>query len=316
MNQIDYRKNGLDFVRYYAALSVMTLHFSGLYMIYCDNSNNRIADFFRSVSLSIPGVVVFFAISGFFAMASLEKAYESNPDCPIKYFVTKKLVRIFPEYWLCTFINAVVIIILAYDKLDKSFALWLGTQLFGIANTPSCLKGFATGSVNGPLWTVFVQIQIYVVIALTYKWLQKMSKVGWGIIILLSIVANGLCEYIANAFDESIVSKLIERSVVPYFLWAILGAFIFRYIDMIIPVLKRTWWILLVILLIFGRLTYLKETVATYGYYTSILIGIFHTVCYYWMCLFTTFQACQRYFVQHIFVPVDSDKYYNSFQFI
>ena len=67
----------------------------------------------------------------------------------------------YPELWACTIVNLTVVCLLAYKFLNKSILVWLGTQIFGIAYTPSCLKNFATGSVNGALWTIFTELQLY-----------------------------------------------------------------------------------------------------------------------------------------------------------
>ena len=274
MNRIDYKNNGIDFVRYYAAISVMTLHFSGLYMQYCNKANNEIADFFRCIALSIPGVVILFAISGFFVMASLQKIYDTENERPLRTFFVNKAIRLFPEYWLCTVINIIVIVILAADKLDKSFSIWIVTQIFGIANTPGCLKNFATGSVNGPLWTVFVQIQIYFVLGITYKYLRKLSVGGWIVLIGVSTGLNGVCKLCSNMIMDGRVQKLIERTFVPYIMWAFIGAFIFSYKDIIIPTIKKFFWVFILILLAVGAISYNKSSVLNFGYYSGIITGI------------------------------------------
>lgn len=267
MNQLDYKENGIGYVRYFAAISVMTLHFASLYMKYCNDSNDLLADLFRGIAVSVPGVVIFFAISGYLAMASLEKK-------TFREYCVNKITRIYPEYWLCTIINIVVILWLASNMLDSSFAVWIVTQFFGVANTPDCLKGFATGSVNGPLWTVFVQMQIFILLGIMSKLLRRISVFKWGMLILASIAMNGLCRFISDKYTAGIVPKLIERTFFPYFFWALIGALIFRYKEYIIPVLKKIWWVVLIVLLGIGYLTYYAPGVLNYGYYSGIITGI------------------------------------------
>ena len=60
--------------------------------------------------------------------------------------------------------------------MDKSIFIWLLTQIFGIAYTPSCLKDFATGSVNGALWTIFTELQLYIILGIVYNWIKKFDK--------------------------------------------------------------------------------------------------------------------------------------------
>lgn len=84
-------------------------------------------------------------MSGFLIAASFERSKNK------KEFYTKRVLRMYPELWVCTIVNLMVVCLLAFKSLDKSIFVWLGTQVFGIAYTPDCLKNFATGSVNGAL---------------------------------------------------------------------------------------------------------------------------------------------------------------------
>ena len=86
--------------------------------------------------------------------------------------------------------NLIMLCIVVPNLLDKSIIVWLGTQVFGVANTPSCLANFATGSVNGSLWTIFTEIQLYVVICFLNGFLKKMNNVQWGIALSVSAVVN------------------------------------------------------------------------------------------------------------------------------
>ena len=73
----------------------------------------------------------------------------------------------YPELWICTIVNLIVVCLLVPYLLDKSIIVWLFTQIFGIANTPACLNDFATGSINGALWTIFTEVQLYFVLGFT-----------------------------------------------------------------------------------------------------------------------------------------------------
>lgn len=189
MEEIRLRDNAFDIFRYYAAIGVMLLHFTA----YASKLSSNIGAGVRileKVFTFFPGVVVFFTISGFLVAMS----YEHSKDC--LEFIRKRVVRLYPELWLCTIVNIFVLICFAGKYIDKSFFVWGVTQMFGIANTPSCLSDFATGSVNGALWTIFVNIQLYLVFAVTYQCLKKASKKVWGVLIASFAALNISCGFI------------------------------------------------------------------------------------------------------------------------
>lgn len=128
-------------------------------------------DKLRKTSEFFPGVIVLFTVSGFLISDSMERSKTKGE------FLKKRVLRLYPELWLCTMVNIVVLLIIASEYLDGSILLWLATQIIGIANTPSCLDGFATGSVNGALWTIFVEIQLYLLICFGYDFLKKLKYI-------------------------------------------------------------------------------------------------------------------------------------------
>ena len=146
--------NCFDLLRYWAALSVMFLHFTGFANL--NYSGSHLINGIRDVVTFMPGVVVLFSMSGFLIAASCERSSGR------KQFFMKRIVRLYPELWMCTLVNVALLFILARERLDVTFVGWIISQIFGIANTPKCLAGFGTGSVNGALWTIFTEIQLYI----------------------------------------------------------------------------------------------------------------------------------------------------------
>ena len=207
-----YEKNGFDLLRYAAAFSVMMLHYSSFSMILSDNMPEKAAAFMgwvRRITLLFPGVVILFAMSGFLVSASFERVKTR------KEFFLKRARRIYPELWTCTAVNLVVVCMLVPELLDSGIIFWLVTQFFGIANTPACLKTLPTGSINGALWTVFTEVQLYIVLGLVYPFLQKMKNRYWLAFLSVLAVLNLVC--VAAARDiGGIAAKLIERLFVPY----------------------------------------------------------------------------------------------------
>lgn len=261
----EYEKNGFDLLRYAAAFSVMMLHYSGYAMILSKNLPEKakiVMNGARHITLLFPGVVMLFTMSGFLVSASFERARTR------KEFFLRRALRIYPELWICTIINLVVVCILVPGLLDGSMVLWLVTQIFGIANTPSCLRGLPTGSINGALWTVFIEVQLYIVLGIIYPFLQKMKKRRCAVFLLTLAVLN-LVWAVAARDADGIVAKLAERIFIPYALWFFIGVFCFQRRQKILPLLKKAFLPLLVIYLIIE-----SADIQIPGYYADIATGV------------------------------------------
>lgn len=255
------KENCFDLFRYWAAFSVMFLHFTGFAKKYI-SSESKLVDGIRSIATFAPGVVILFAMSGYLIVASRERSADT------KEFFIKRIARMYPELWVCTLINIVVILIFAREMLDDSFILWIFTQIFGIANTPKCLLAFGTGSVNGALWTIYIEIQLYIVLAFSYCFLKKLSMKTWMVVLFMLALINVGVYYLA-VNNVGMMSKLIERSFFPYALWFFIGAFCYLKREMVIPWLKK-----LLPLLLIAYILIRYSGISIPGYYANIGIGI------------------------------------------
>lgn len=253
--------NCFDLFRYWAAFSVMFLHFTGFANIHI-SSESGLIDGIRSVATFAPGVVVLFAMSGYLIVASRERSADT------KEFFIKRIARMYPELWVCTLVNIVMILSLAREMLDGSFILWIFTQVFGIANTPKCLLAFGTGSVNGALWTIFTEIQLYIVLAFSYRLLKKLSMQTWMVFLFLLAVIN-IGSYYLAINSVGLIAKMIERLFLPYALWFFIGVFCYLKRETVIPWLKK---LLPLLLIVYILVRYSEITIP--GYYTNIGIGI------------------------------------------
>lgn len=216
----------------------------------------------RHISLLFPGVVILFAMSGFLVSASWERAKTR------KEFFLKRVLRIYPELWFCTIVNLAVVCILVPELLDRSMILWLLTHIFGIANTPVCLETLPTGSINGALWTIFTEVQLYIILGMVYPFLQKMKKKQWALFLSVLAVLNLAC-WAATKDAGGIAAKLIERIFVPYALWFFIGVFCFQKRQEMIPVLKKAFLPMLIVYLLIRAMD-----MQIPGYYTDIVTSL------------------------------------------
>jgi len=257
----NFQKNAFDLIRYAAAFSVMFLHYT-YYAIIESGQNIEFLRGIRRITEFFPGVVILFSLSGFLISASFERCENKK-----EYFV-KRVFRLYPELWVCTLVNLVMLLVWAREYLDGSIVVWLVTQIIGIANTPSCLDSFATGSVNGALWTIFTEVQLYVMLGIFYLFLKKLKRNGWGLVLSGAAVINLLCNYLANHM-EAAVGKIIERTFLPYAIWFLIGIFCYQKKEKIIPFLKKYLWLLILIFVINQKFNFCSA-----GYYEDIVTGI------------------------------------------
>ena len=256
-----FQDNAFDLIRYWAAISVMIGHFMWKLQTYSPTNSGIVKAITRVFSF-FPGVVVLFAMSGFLIAASYERSKNR------KEFFIKRVLRMYPELWVCTIVNLIVVCVLAYKLLDKSIIVWLVTQVFGIANTPSCLRNFATGSINGALWTIFTEMQLYIVLGFAYNWIRKLSTKKWLAMLAFLSICNIGADFVATAVGGAI-AKIIERFFLTYALWFFIGVFCFVKREQLIPTLKK----IIPVLLIAYVFCYCLP-VEIPGYYANIAVGI------------------------------------------
>lgn len=256
-----FQDNAFDLIRCWAAICVMFLHYTG-YALRLSAVGTSFMRILRWVVSFFPGVVVLFAMSGFLISASYERSKDK------KEFFIKRVLRMYPELWVCTIVNLIVVCVLAYELLDKSIIVWIVTQIFGIANTPSCLNSFATGSINGALWTIFTEMQLYIVLGLGYDWLKKLTTKKWLVFLVFLSACNIGADYVATTVGGGI-AKIIERLFLTYALWFFIGVFCYIKREQLIPALKK---IIPVLLIVYVFCKCLPIDIP--GYYADISVGI------------------------------------------
>lgn len=259
--KVVFEKNAFDILRYWAAFSVMIGHYVWN-ISKITRADSAALDSIGRITSFFPGVVVLFAICGFLISASYERSHNR------KEFFKKRVLRMYPELWVCTIVNFILICVLAYELIDKGIFVWLITQFFGIANTPSCLKGFATGSINGSLWTIFTQVQFYIVLGFIYQILKKMNIKKWLLFLGILALCNVVSDFAATNFG-GIIGKLIERFFLSYALWFFIGVFCYVKREWVIPRLKKVVPVLLILYLVASILP-----IKVPGYYANIIVGV------------------------------------------
>lgn len=256
-----FNDNSFDLLRYIAAFGVMFGHYTWMVNEFL-YTPLVLLDRLKVVAKFFPGVVILFSISGFLISASYDRCGSRQE------FLRKRFFRLYPELWGATLVNVIVLIILVYPMLDSSFIIWIFTQIPGIANTPNCLKAFATGSINGSLWTVFTMLQFYLVFAFTNSFFKGLSVWKWFLVLLIFTIINVVSD-LSIFTSNRLIYKVIERSFTTYFIWFLIGVFSYYKRSLVIPLL-RVITIPLIVLYFFIRIFSINAP----GFYIDIHIGI------------------------------------------
>jgi peptidoglycan/LPS O-acetylase OafA/YrhL len=156
----------LDSFRGIAILSVMLLHF-------CERGKDRGDSLVHEriwpvVQHGYLGVQLFFVISGYCITAALYGAM--NKPQPFRYFMTRRLRRIFPPYWasmvLVVALGLVTIAVLNTPR-DVVFPL---TSFDWVCNVLLVQGPFHAVDANEVYWSLSIELQFYVVMGLALMW--------------------------------------------------------------------------------------------------------------------------------------------------
>ncbi|NTW33027.1 MAG: acyltransferase, partial [Bacteroidetes bacterium] len=168
---------GLDSLRAIAALIVVLSH------IELVKESNKITNCFSLMPSGHTGVILFFVISGFLITSLLLQEQIVNKSISIKKFYLRRILRIWPLYYLVLFIS---VILFNYKPEVNTVVLCL-TILPNIAHVLNC--GWA---VNPPVWSIGVEEQFYLI----WPSLIKFAKSKILLILILIVIGYTILPHI------------------------------------------------------------------------------------------------------------------------
>ncbi|HEY4195083.1 MAG TPA: acyltransferase, partial [Mucilaginibacter sp.] len=151
----------LDALRGIAAMCIVLFHFSG----------GLNAKYFVILQT---GVELFFMISGFVILMSLEKVKNSRE------FIISRLTRLYPTYWACVTITALLILVSKYGPHGGHLLI----QYF--ANMTMFQSWLSQANLDDPYWTLIIEMIFYMLMLSIYALggLRKIEPIGIVLIIL------------------------------------------------------------------------------------------------------------------------------------
>lgn len=207
-------KNNFDLIRLAAALQVALAHGERFIV--------QASDTLRSVLEFIPGVPVFFFISGFLISASCERSSSLGS------FAIKRVLRIFPALWFCvigvTLVLAVTGYLAAVGAEPGKLLIWLAAQLsFLQFYNPDFMRQYGAGIVNPALWTISVELQFYVMMPLLLLLFRVSRGLFFGLFLFFVAISATYSLYLDPIYGETTAAKLLGVSFIPWIAMFIVG---------------------------------------------------------------------------------------------
>lgn len=269
------RQNNFDLIRLLAAAQVVLAHAIGHTELAA-----KLPPWGKQVFdalMMLPGVPIFFVISGFL----ITQSFERNPDDWKGYFWRRGL-RIFPALWVCLLVTLGALGFFGFLGADfvlsKTFAAWLAGQVsFAQFYNPEHFRDFGIGVANGALWTITVELQFYLFVPLSHWVIRNsgaanriVSALGWlvflasfSIFCVMDDKLNGPGGYTG----APVVFKLLFVTLLPHLWMFMLGWFLYRNFDKARAWLEgRVLWYFGAYVLFMAALTLFVESRSTLFY--------------------------------------------------
>jgi len=231
-----HRQNNFDLIRLLAAAQVVVAHAIGHTPLV-----HQLPPWGKQVFdalLLLPGVPIFFVISGFL----ITQSFERNP-ADLKGYLWRRGLRIFPAMWVCLVVTLAALWSFGFLGgdfiLTKTFAAWLAGQVsFAQFYNPEHFREFGIGVANGALWTITVELQFYAFVPILYwlgRRLGKMSSVLTGVLFLVSFGAYCMMDHHVNGpggfTGAPVAYKLLHVTLAPHLWMFMLGIFLHRNFE-------------------------------------------------------------------------------------
>ncbi|WP_293264283.1 acyltransferase [Neptunomonas sp.] len=174
MKTIDHRFYELDVLRFIAAFFVVLYHYA-FRMWNMESATGMPFPFLSQIfKYGYLGVDAFFIISGFVIIMSADNRSVSS-------FISSRIVRLYPAYWVCTIFVFIGYIVWTPLVLSDNY-------LDFIVNFTMFHSWFSIKDINPVYWTLAIELQFYIIIALViYLKVYRFFSIILGVWLLVSI---------------------------------------------------------------------------------------------------------------------------------
>jgi peptidoglycan/LPS O-acetylase OafA/YrhL len=250
--------NNFDLIRLAAAMQVAVVHA----LTHLNLGSSLAFD----LLFAFPGVPVFFFVSGFLVSAS----YDRSPS--LWAYARARALRLFPALWAVTALSILSVALTGYFAtvaMDwRVFALWvLGQATVVQFFNPDVLRGYGVGVLNGSLWTLAVEIQLYVLLPLLALLLARVRRAAVPAAALAVLAGAASAAVSAGPHAATFAGKLLWVSALPWLWMFLLGLLAQRHWPRLRPFVEGRflWWLALYAAAVAGAVL-LRERLGVLGH--------------------------------------------------
>lgn len=212
------RINNFDAIRLAAAYQVLAVH--GLEHFHLDTAPGY--HFVWRLLRHVPGVIVFFTVSGFLIFWSFDR----SPD--LRRYRGNRLARIYPAMWAAFIVSALMLVVHGYIRrtnvTSTPILAWIVGQVsFAQFYTPEIFRGYGIGTPNGALWTIVVELQFYAVVPAFLRLAGSLVRRRNALLAILAAASIVVNVWARSLDPMSLQRKLIGVTVFPYLIYFIIG---------------------------------------------------------------------------------------------
>jgi peptidoglycan/LPS O-acetylase OafA/YrhL len=193
----------LDALRGIAALSVVLVHYTTHY----GGSYGHSAPLWAELTLGKYGVQLFFAISGFVILMSLERVERARD------FLLGRVARLYPAYWtaLALTFTAVTVFELPHREISAAAALVNLSMFQELLRVPH---------VDGVYWTLTVELSFYalVLVLLSARVLDKVIP-----IFIVLVALQTVAEWALQGMGQAYAARFAGRPHLQFFALGVLA---------------------------------------------------------------------------------------------
>lgn len=230
--------NNFNLLRLFASSQVMIIH-----TIVHMNDKIYFLEKLKQILYFVPGVPIFFFLSGYLILMS----YEKNSNLKVYFF--NRILRIYPALYMNLVISIAILFFFGFIYIDVGFIKWIIAQLsfFQFYNI-DMFRPFGTGVINGSLWTISVELSFYLLVPFL-SFLFNKSYIYIFILILFSFIfAFADSFYLRTELHQ----KLLHVSILPYLHFFLVGMLFYKERTRIKGIIenKFMYWLLFYVLYI------------------------------------------------------------------
>lgn len=236
----EWRVNNFDLLRLLAALQVAVVH--GIAFL---NPTGYFVHLLASGLGRLPGVPIFFVISGVLISKSYERA-DSLRD-----YLRNRCLRIFPGLWVCLAVSIGAILAIGISRLGPvappDWLLWWAAQMSIFQSYQAAFLDPLSTGLNGSLWTIPIELEFYIVLPVLYGILRLQGPLGNMRLLAVAIVSLAVQLLIVHSHPSVVQVRgydLLQLTVAPYLWMFLVGVLIQRKWNTVRGWLvgRAHWW--------------------------------------------------------------------------